>query len=203
MFEYRTGGKRLLDVTVSLLVVMLTAPVWLLAAVGLAVQNRGKLFFVQERPGRYAQPFHILKFRTMTDARDEQGNLLPDNQRITRLGRVVRQWSIDELPQLINVLRGDMSLVGPRPLLFKYLPLYSPEQYRRHEVRPGITGWAQVNGRNALSWNEKFRLDVVYVDRVSFALDVRIALLTVQKILVREGINQSDARPMEPFNGSN
>ncbi len=203
MFEYRTGGKRLLDVTVSLLVVVLTAPVWLLAAAGLAVQNRGKLFFVQERPGRHAQPFHILKFKTMTDARDEQGNLLPDNQRITRLGRVVRQWSIDELPQLINVLRGDMSLVGPRPLLFKYLSLYSPEQYRRHEVRPGITGWAQVNGRNALSWNEKFRLDVEYVDQVSFSLDVRIALRTVQKILVREGINQSDARPMEPFNGSN
>jgi undecaprenyl phosphate N,N'-diacetylbacillosamine 1-phosphate transferase len=139
----------------------------------------------------------------MTDARDEHGNLLPDNQRITRLGRVVRQWFIDELPQLINVLRGDMSLVGPRPLLFKYLPLYSPDQYRHHEVRPGITGWAQVNGRNALSWNEKFLLDVEYVDKVSFALDVRIALRTVQKILVREGINQSDARPMEPFNGSN
>jgi undecaprenyl phosphate N,N'-diacetylbacillosamine 1-phosphate transferase len=203
VFEYRTGGKRLLDVTVSLLVVVLTSPVWLLAAVGLAVQNRGKLFFVQERPGRYAQPFHILKFKTMTDARDARGNLLADNQRITRLGRVVRQWSIDELPQLINVLRGDMSLVGPRPLLFKYLPLYSPEQYRRHEARPGITGWAQVNGRNALSWNEKFRLDVEYVDQVSFVLDVRIALRTVQKILVREGINQSDARPMEPFNGSN
>ncbi len=203
MFEYRTGGKRLLDVSVSLLVVVLTAPVWLLAAVGLAVQNRGNLFFVQERPGRYAQSFHILKFKTMTDARDERGNLLPDNQRITRLGRVVRQWSIDELPQLINVIRGDMSLVGPRPLLFKYLPLYSPEQYRRHEVRPGITGWAQVNGRNALSWKEKFRLDVEYVDKVSFALDVRIALLTVKKILVREGINQSDSRPMEPFNGSN
>jgi undecaprenyl phosphate N,N'-diacetylbacillosamine 1-phosphate transferase len=203
VFEYRTGGKRLLDVSVSLLVVVLTAPVWLLAAVGLAVQNRGNLFFVQERPGRYAQSFHILKFKTMTDARDERGNLLPDNQRITRLGRVVRQWSIDELPQLINVIRGDMSLVGPRPLLFKYLPLYSPEQYRRHEVRPGITGWAQVNGRNALSWKEKFRLDVEYVDKVSFALDVRIALLTVKKILVREGINQSDSRPMEPFNGSN
>jgi undecaprenyl phosphate N,N'-diacetylbacillosamine 1-phosphate transferase len=125
--EYRIGGKRLLDVTVSLLVVVLTAPVWLLAAVGLAVQNRGNLFFVQERPGRHAQPFRILKFKTMTDARDDHGNLLPDNQRITRMGRVVRQWSIDELPQLINALRGDMSLVGPRPLLFKYLPLYSPE----------------------------------------------------------------------------
>jgi lipopolysaccharide/colanic/teichoic acid biosynthesis glycosyltransferase len=203
VIEYRTGGKRLLDVALSLLVVVLTVPVWLLAAVGLAVQNGGKLFFVQERPCRYARAFHILKFKTMTDARDEDGNLLPDNQRITRLGRVVRQWSVDELPQLINVLRGDTSLVGPRPLLFKYLPLYSPDQYRRHEVRPGITGWAQVNGRNALSWNEKFRLDVEYVDQVSFVLDVRIALRTVQKILVREGINQSDARPMEPFNGSN
>jgi undecaprenyl phosphate N,N'-diacetylbacillosamine 1-phosphate transferase len=192
-----------MDVSVSLLVVVLTAPVWLLAALGLAVQNRGNLFFVQERPGRHAQPFHILKFKTMTDARDERGNLLTDNQRITRLGRLVRQWSIDELPQLINVIKGDMSLIGPRPLLFKYLPLYSQEQFRRHVVRPGITGWAQVNGRNSLAWSEKFRLDVEYVERLSFTLDLQIAFLTVKKILVREGINQTATRPMEPFNGSN
>jgi lipopolysaccharide/colanic/teichoic acid biosynthesis glycosyltransferase len=139
----------------------------------------------------------------MTDARDPLGHLLPDNQRITRLGRIVRQWSIDELPQLINVIRGDMSLIGPRPLLINYLPLYSQEQFRRHEVRPGISGWAQVNGRNSLPWSEKFRLDVEYVDRLSFSLDLQIAYLTVKKILVREGINQSATRPMEPFNGSN
>jgi lipopolysaccharide/colanic/teichoic acid biosynthesis glycosyltransferase len=161
------------------------------------------LFFIQERPGYKAQPFSILKFKTMSDGRDKTGNLLPDNQRITRLGRIVRQWSNDELPQLINVIRGNMSLIGPRPLLFKYLPLYSQEQFRRHVVRPGITGWAQVNGRNSLAWSEKFRLDVEYVDRVSFTLDLQIAFLTVKKILVREGINQSATRPMEPFNGSN
>jgi undecaprenyl phosphate N,N'-diacetylbacillosamine 1-phosphate transferase len=203
IIEYRTVGKRFVDVAVSLVVLMFTAPIWTLAAVGLAVQNRGRLFFVQERPGYKAQPFRILKFKTMTDARDPLGHLLPDNQRITRLGRIVRQWSIDELPQLMNVISGDMSLIGPRPLLFKYLPLYSQEQFRRHEVRPGITGWAQVNGRNSLAWSEKFRLDVEYVDRVSFSLDVQIAFLTVKKILVREGINQSASRPMEPFNGSN
>jgi lipopolysaccharide/colanic/teichoic acid biosynthesis glycosyltransferase len=203
VIEYRSGGKRFVDVSVALVLLMLTAPVWTLSAVGLAVQNRGRMFFIQERPGYKALSFRILKFKTMTDAWDERGNLLPDNQRITRLGRIVRQWSIDELPQLINVIKGDMSLIGPRPLLFKYLPLYSQEQFRRHVVRPGITGWAQVNGRNSLAWSEKFRLDVEYVDRVSFTLDLQIAFLTVKKILVREGINQSATRPMEPFNGSN
>jgi lipopolysaccharide/colanic/teichoic acid biosynthesis glycosyltransferase len=139
----------------------------------------------------------------MTDARDENGVLLPDRLRITRLGSTIRKWSLDELPQLINVVKGDMSLIGPRPLLFKYIPLYTPEQLRRHEVRPGITGWAQVNGRNSISWNEKFSLDIFYVENLSFFLDVKIIVLTIFKVVKREGVNQSDARPMEPFNGYN
>ena len=167
------------------------------------IQNRGKAFFYQERPGKDQVPFRIIKFKTMNDRTDNQGKLLPDNQRLTVFGNYVRKFSLDELPQLINVLKGEMSLIGPRPLLFKYIPLYSAEQNRRHEVRPGITGWAQVNGRNSISWTRKFELDVEYVDRLSFALDFKIFWLTILKIVKREGINQSEARPMEPFNGSN
>lgn len=161
------------------------------------------MFFLQERPGYQQRSFQIIKFKTMTDKRNAEGKLLPDNQRLTTIGKWIRKLSLDELPQLINVLKGEMSLIGPRPLLFKYIPLYSPIQNRRHEVRPGITGWAQVNGRNSISWTKRFELDVYYVDNISFALDCRIFWMTIVKVLKREGINQSEARPMEPFNGSN
>ena len=167
------------------------------------VQNKGKVFFLQERPGLNQKPFHIIKFKTMTDERDAKGNLLQDIERITKFGDVVRKLSIDELPQLINVLKGDMSLIGPRPLLFKYIRLYSNEQLRRHEVRPGITGWAQVNGRNSISWTRKFELDIYYINNYSFFLDIKIFWMTIVKIVRSEGVNQSEARPMMPFNGTN
>lgn len=200
---YTTFFKRLLDFTVALVVLLLTSPFFLLTWLVLLIQNNGKAFFFQERPGWKQKPFYIIKFKTMNDKKDSEGRLLPDNQRLTLFGKYVRKFSLDELPQLINVLKGDMSLIGPRPLLFKYIPLYSVEQNRRHEVRPGITGWAQVNGRNSISWTRKFELDVEYVDRVGFWLDFKIFWLTIVKILKREGVNQSDARPMEPFDGRN
>jgi undecaprenyl phosphate N,N'-diacetylbacillosamine 1-phosphate transferase len=184
-------------------VLLLTSPIFILTWLLLTYQNKGRPFFFQERPGYRQRPFKIIKFKTMNDKTDAHGHLLPDVQRMTSVGRWVRKLSIDELPQLLNVLKGDMSLIGPRPLLFKYIPLYSAEQNRRHEVRPGITGWAQVNGRNSISWGKKFELDVYYVDHLSFAIDFKIFWLTILKILKREGINQSDARPMQPFNGSN
>ena len=166
--------------------------------------NRGAgAFFFQERPGRGGKIFKVVKFKTMTDERDASGNLLPHAQRLTRVGRFVRSTSVDELPQLWNVLRGDMSLIGPRPLLVQYLPLYSPEQARRHEVRPGITGWAQCHGRNAISWERKFELDVWYVDNVSFLVDCRVMLMTVRRVLARDGISSATSATMEPFNGSN
>jgi lipopolysaccharide/colanic/teichoic acid biosynthesis glycosyltransferase len=167
------------------------------------VNKGGGAFFLQERPGKNARTFKVIKFKTMTDERDADGNLLPDDRRLTRVGRLVRSTSIDELPQLINVLRGDMALIGPRPLLIPYLKLYTPRQARRHEVRPGITGWAQVNGRNAISWQRKFELDVWYVDHLSFALDVKIIFLTIKKVLMREGINSDTSATMEPFRGDN
>lgn len=200
---YRTFFKRLLDFVVALLVLLLTSPLFLATLFILLFQNQGKPFFFQRRPGKNHHPFHIVKFKTMNDKKDAQGKLLPDHQRMTAAGRWVRKLSLDELPQLINVLKGDMSLIGPRPLLFKYLPLYSAEQDRRHEVRPGITGWAQVNGRNAISWTRKFALDVEYVDNLNFAMDFKIFWLTILKILQRDGINQTAARPMEAFNGEN
>jgi undecaprenyl phosphate N,N'-diacetylbacillosamine 1-phosphate transferase len=200
---YRNYGKRIVDILIGSLVLLLTSPILIIIFVFLSIQNQGTPFFFQSRPGKHQKPFRIIKFKTMNDKCDEQGNLLPDNQRLTFLGRVVRKLSIDELPQLINVLKGDMSLIGPRPLLFKYIPLYSPTQNRRHEIRPGITGWAQVNGRNSISWTKRFELDVYYVDHVSFSLDFKIFWLTILKILKREGVNQSQSRPMEPFNGSN
>ncbi len=162
-------------------------------------QNKGK----KKRNTADAKPFKIIKFKTMTDEKNAHGNLLPDNERITNLGSFIRKWSLDELPQLINVLKGDMSLVGPRPLLFKYIPLYSIEQRRRHEVRPGISGWAQVNGRNSISWTKKFELDIYYVDHLSFLLDIKILWLTLLKVLKRDGINQNEDRPMQPFDGLN
>lgn len=200
---YKKVFKRVIDLIVAFIALLILAPLIGLVTLLLYSQNKGKPFFFQERPGQFKKPFYIIKFKTMTDEKDAEGNLLPDNLRITKFGGWVRKLSIDELPQLINVLKGEMSLVGPRPLLFKYMPLYSAEQLRRHEVRPGITGWAQVNGRNSISWTQKFALDVEYVDKVSFLMDCKILLLTVKKVLIREGINQSAERPMQPFNGTN
>lgn len=196
--------KRLLDFLFALLVLLVLWPVLLLIAIGLQVANKGAgAFFTQERPGKGGRIFRIIKFKTMTDERDGQGNLLPDAERLTKVGRLVRSLSVDELPQLLNVLKGDMAFVGPRPLLPQYLPLYSKEQARRHEVRPGITGWAQVNGRNAISWTKKLELDVWYVDHCSFWLDMKILFLTVKKVFVREGISQEGQATMEFFNGKN
>lgn len=201
---YRHGLKRLLDFLFALLALLVLCPVLLLIAIGLRVANKGAgAFFTQVRPGKGSRLFRIIKFKTMTDERDGQGNLLPDAERLTKVGRLVRSLSIDELPQLLNVLKGDMALVGPRPLLPQYLPLYSKEQARRHEVRPGITGWAQVNGRNAISWTKKLELDVWYVDHCSFWLDMKILFLTVKKVFVREGISQEGQATMEFFNGKN
>ena len=200
---YKRVFKRVIDLIVAFIALLILAPLIGLVTLLLYSQNKGKPFFFQERPGQFKKPFYIIKFKTMTDEKDAEGNLLPDNLRITKFGGWVRKLSIDELPQLINVIKGDMSLVGPRPLLFKYMPLYTAEQLRRHEVRPGITGWAQVNGRNSISWTQKFALDVEYVDKVSFLMDCKILLLTVKKVLIREGINQSAECPTQPFNGTN
>lgn len=201
---YRRYIKRPVDVAVSgCALIVLLLP---LAAVALWLHfaNKGAgAFFFQERPGRNARIFRVIKFKTMTDARDAEGNLLPDSERLTRAGRFVRSTSVDELPQLWNVFRGDMSLIGPRPLLVQYLPLYSPQQARRHEVRPGITGWAQCHGRNAISWQHKFELDVWYVDNMSFATDCSIILTTIKKVLGREDISSATSATMEPFNGNN
>lgn len=200
---YRLYFKRILDVIIAVIALVLSSPLLIATSLILAIQNAGAPFFLQERPGKNHRPFRIIKFKTMNDRKDADGRLLPDNVRMTQVGRFVRNLSIDELPQFINVLKGDMSLIGPRPLLFRYLPLYSAEQDRRHEVRPGITGWAQVNGRNAISWCRKFELDVYYVDNLSLALDLRIIWMTVVKVLRREGVNQSAERPMQPFTGNN
>lgn len=194
--------KRFFDVICSLLGLLLLWPVLVLVYVLVRWKLGGPAFFTQQRPGLAGQPFMMVKFRTMLDASDAQGNPLPDNQRLTRFGKVLRATSLDELPELWNVLKGDMSLVGPRPLLMEYLPLYSPEQARRHEVRPGITGWAQVNGRNALSWKDKFALDVWYVDNQSLCLDLRILWLTVRKVLVREGISAEGEATVSRFTGN-
>jgi sugar transferase EpsL len=185
---YRTFGKRLLDLALTIPALILLSPVLGLAALLVRLKLGAPILFRQQRPGLLGQPFTILKFRTMADARDAQGNLLPDEDRLTPLGQFLRSTSLDELPELINVLKGEVSLVGPRPLLIRYLDRYSPEQMRRHEVKPGITGWAQVNGRNALTWERKFELDVWYVDHQSLWLDLKIIALTGQKIIIREGI---------------
>jgi len=200
---YRLFFKRLIDILASVILLLLASPILLVVVLILFYQNKSKVFFFQERPGWQQKAFKIIKFKTMTDTKDADGKLLPDNQRITKAGRIIRKLSIDELPQLINVLKGDMSLVGPRPLLFKYIPLYSDEQLRRHDVRPGITGWAQVNGRNSISWSKKFELDVYYVDHLSFILDIKILWMTFMKVIQSEGVNQTADRPMNPFNGSN
>lgn len=195
--------KRPIDILIALFVLLVSSPLFLITWIILLIQNGGKAFFFQERPGINQQPFRIIKFKTMNDKRDINGNLLPDVERLTTFGKTVRKLSLDEMPQLINVLKGEMSLVGPRPLLYKYIPLYSSEQSRRHDVRPGITGWAQVNGRNSISWTRKFELDIYYVDNLSFALDLKILFKTVLKVFMREGVNQSNERPMQPFNGYN
>ena len=193
--------KRLIDFIVVLVIIW---PILLIMTLWLHFGNRGAgAFFTQERPGQYGKIFKVIKFKTMTDERDENGDLLPDEKRLTKIGKFIRSTSVDELPQLFNVLKGDMSLIGPRPLLPQYLPLYSKEQARRHEVRPGITGWAQVNGRNAISWTKKFELDVWYVDHCSFLLDLKIIFLTVKKVFVREGISSDTSATMEPFIGNN
>lgn len=201
---YRKYLKRWLDFVIVFCVLAVIWPILLLVTLWLHFANKGAgAFFTQERPGRNGKIFKVIKFKTMTDERDADGNLLPDAERLTPVGRFVRSTSIDELPQLINVLKGDMALIGPRPLLVKYLPLYSKEQARRHEVRPGITGWAQCHGRNSISWTEKFKLDVWYVDHCSFLLDLKIVFLTIKKVLVREGISQEGQATMKPFNGNN
>jgi len=200
---YKRFFKRLLDLLISTCVLLIIWPILLLITIFLHFSNHGAgAFFTQSRPGKNGKIFKLIKFKSMTDERDADGNLLPDSQRLTKVGKFIRSTSLDELPQLINVFKGDMALIGPRPLLPEYLPLYSKEQARRHEVRPGITGWAQVHGRNAISWQEKFRFDVWYVDHCSLAVDLKIIWLTIMKVVKREGISSSTSETMEPFTGN-
>ncbi len=203
---YKNCFKRVFDFCISLIVLLLIGWLLIIVAIWLHFANKGAgAFFFQERPGKDAKIFKVIKFKTMTDERDADGNLLPDADRLTKVGKFVRSTSIDELPQLINVLKGDMALIGPRPLLVQYLPLYSKEQARRHEVRPGISGWAQCHGRNAISWTEKFKLDVWYVDHVSLITDLKVIFITIKKVLFKEDINQvgGEWATMDPFNGHN
>ena len=201
---YKNYLKRLLDFLIVFVVLLVIWPFLLIITIILAIANKGAgPFFLQDRPGKNAKLFKVIKFKTMTDERDAEGNLLPDALRITRVGSFVRSTSIDELPQLINVLKGDMALIGPRPLLPQYLPLYSAEQMRRHEVRPGISGWAQCHGRNAISWAEKFKLDVWYVDHCNLWIDLQVIFITIKKVLLRKDINSVSAATMEAFNGHN
>jgi lipopolysaccharide/colanic/teichoic acid biosynthesis glycosyltransferase len=201
---YKLFFKRFLDVIISGLALFILTPVFLLVTIWLHYANKGAgAFFTQERPGLHGKIFRIYKYKTMTDERDAEGKLLPDEDRLTKVGKFVRSTSIDELPQLWNVFKGDMSLIGPRPLRTFYLPLYSPEQARRHDVRPGITGWAQCHGRNNITWTEKFKLDVWYVDHVSFITDLKIILITIKKVICRADISQEGQATMEPFNGRN
>ena len=194
----------MIDFTLSLLALAILWPILLLIAIWLHFANKGAgAFFFQERPGKDGKIFRVIKFKTMTDERDSKGDLLSDAARLTKVGKLVRSTSLDELPQLINVLKGDMALIGPRPLLIQYLPLYNKEQARRHEVRPGITGWAQVNGRNAISWARKFELDVWYVHNISFVIDLKVIVLTIKKVLFREDINSATSATVEGFNGHN
>ena len=201
---YKHFFKRVIDFTISLLALLVIWPILLVIYIWLTIANKGAgALFYQERPGKDEKIFRVMKFKSMTDERDEEGNLLPDKDRITAVGKFVRKTSIDELPQLINVLKGDMALIGPRPLLVQYLPLYTKEQARRHEVRPGISGWAQCHGRNAISWTEKFKLDVWYVDHCSLLTDLKVIFITIKKVLVRDGISAEGQATMEAFNGHN
>lgn len=199
---YRNHLKLLLDFTLAFFGLLFILPLFLSVTVLLFIFNQGNPFFLQSRPGKKGKIFKVVKFKTMNNLKDESGKLLPDEKRLTVIGKVVRKTSLDEVPQLLNVIKGDMSLVGPRPLLVEYLPLYSDEQKRRHEVRPGITGWAQVNGRNAINWEEKFAYDVWYVDHLSFWLDIKIMLLTVLKVFKSEGISATGEVTMHKFKGS-
>ena len=201
---YKHFFKRVIDFTLALLALLVIWPLLLCVTIWLHFANKGAgAFFLQERPGLHGKIFKVIKFKTMTDERDAEGNLLPDADRLTKIGKFVRSTSIDELPQLINVLKGDMALIGPRPLLVQYLPLYSKEQARRHDVRPGISGWAQCHGRNAISWTEKFKLDVWYVDHCSLWTDLKVIFITIKKVLVRDGISAEGQATMEAFNGHN
>lgn len=202
MHWYRNLFKPLMDITTALLALVVLSPVMLVLVLLLAIANNGRPFFLQPRPGKNGRIFRVIKFKTMNDRKDANGRLLPDEVRLTPVGKFVRKTSLDEIPQLINVLKGDMSLVGPRPLLVDYLPLYNDTQHRRHEVRPGITGWAQVNGRNAISWEQKFAYDVWYVNNISFALDLKIIRMTIQKVMKSEGINAAGVATMERFMGN-
>lgn len=201
---YKNFFKRIIDFTIVFIALLIIWPILLIITIWLHFANKGAgAFFTQERPGKNGKIFKVIKFKTMTDERDENGKLFPDAQRLTKVGKFVRSTSIDELPQLINVLKGDMALIGPRPLLVKYLPLYSEEQARRHEVRPGMTGWAQCNGRNAISWTKKFELDVWYVDHCTLWTDIKIIWITIMKVLKRADISQEGQATIEAFNGNN
>lgn len=201
---YKNFFKRVLDILISGIALLLIGWLLIIITIFLHFANKGAgAFFTQERPGKDAKIFKVIKFKTMTDDKDVDGKLLPDAQRLTKVGKFVRSTSIDELPQLVNVFKGDMSLIGPRPLLPKYLPLYSPEQMRRHEVRPGISGWAQCHGRNAINWTEKFKLDVWYVDHCTLWTDIQVIFITVKNVLMRKDINSATAATMEAFNGNN
>lgn len=201
---YKHLFKRIIDFSLSLIGFVIISPIFIIVWIWLTIANKGggALFF-QERPGKGEKIFKVIKFKTMTDQRDASGNLLPDAERLTKVGKFVRSTSLDEIPQLLNVIKGDMSLIGPRPLRTYYLPLYNETQKRRHEVRPGITGWAQVNGRNAISWTNKFEFDVYYVDNISFLFDLKILLLTIKKVFIREGISKEGSVTTEAFNGHN
>lgn len=201
---YKSFFKRFFDLWISLIVLVLISPLLLVIIIWLHFANKGTgVFFTQERPGKGGKIFKVIKFKTMTDERDGNGELLPDEDRLTKVGSFVRSTSIDELPQLLNVLKGDMALIGPRPLLVEYLPLYSEEQMRRHEVKPGISGWAQCHGRNTISWTEKFKLDVWYVDHLSLWTDIKVIFITIKNVLMRKDINSETAATMEAFNGHN
>ena len=199
---YVSWIKRCLDIIISSLALSIFSPLLILVIIALLIANNGQPFFIQRRPGKNEKIFKIIKFKTMNDKKDAQGKLLPDAKRLTTVGKIIRKTSIDEIPQLINVLKGDMSLVGPRPLLIQYLPLYNEEQKLRHQVRPGITGWAQVNGRNAISWEQKFDYDVWYVKNINWKLDLKILFLTIKKVFIREGISQEGNATMEAFKGT-
>ena len=199
---YANTVKRFFDILVALLLLILSLPVTLLIIILLTINNNGKIFFLQPRPGLKKKIFTLIKFKMMNDKKDEHGHLLPDIERLTATGKFIRKTSLDEIPQMINVLKGDMSLIGPRPLLVEYLPLYNSIQARRHEVKPGITGWAQVNGRNAISWQQKFEFDVWYVDNISFKTDLKILWMTINKVFKSEGINSSNSATMEKFTGT-
>ncbi|MCX2762881.1 sugar transferase [Aquimarina muelleri] len=200
---YKIFIKRVLDFCISLILLLFISPLFLFLIVFLVITNNGKPFFVQKRPGKKERIFSILKFKTMNDKKDSEGNLLPDKDRITRVGTFIRKTSLDEIPQLINVIKGEMSLIGPRPLIIEYLPIYNEIQKKRHDTKPGITGWAQVNGRNSITWKKKFEYDVWYVENMSFLLDVKILGLTFKKVIQKKDVNLSEEQTSEYFNGSN